>query len=67
MDLNGARVLIVDDDRDIGLLLSALMAKERLASQVAHDGETALRLVPKAARICYWWTSRCPASTAWRS
>ncbi|HEY9074774.1 MAG TPA: sigma-54 dependent transcriptional regulator [Desulfobaccales bacterium] len=47
MDLNGGRVLIVDDDRDIGLLLSALMTKERLACQVAHDGETALKLVPE--------------------
>ncbi len=46
MDLNGARVLIVDDDRDIGLMLAALMKKEGFTGRVARDGETALRLVP---------------------
>ena len=46
MDPNGARVLIVDDDRDISLMLSALMKKEGLTSMVAHDGETALQMVP---------------------
>jgi DNA-binding NtrC family response regulator len=46
MDLNRAQVLIVDDDRDISLLLSALMRKEGLTNMVAPDGETALRLVP---------------------
>jgi two-component system nitrogen regulation response regulator GlnG len=46
MDLSGARVLIVDDDRDIGLMLSAVMKKEGLGSMVAYDGETALQMVP---------------------
>jgi DNA-binding NtrC family response regulator len=46
MDLTRARVLIVDDDRDISLMLSALMKKEGLGSMVAHDGETALQMVP---------------------
>jgi two-component system nitrogen regulation response regulator GlnG len=49
MNLNGTRVLIVDDDRDIGQMLSALMKKEGLANQVAQDGETALRLVSEEA------------------
>ena len=48
MDLAGARVLIVDDDRDISSLLSALMQKEGLPNVVAHDGETALKMVPVA-------------------
>jgi DNA-binding NtrC family response regulator len=39
------RVLIVDDDRDICLLLSRLMRGEGLTSHVAHDGESALKLV----------------------
>jgi DNA-binding NtrC family response regulator len=39
------RVLIVDDDRDICLLLSRLMRGEGLASHVAHDGESALKMV----------------------
>ncbi len=47
MDTQSASVLIVDDDPDIGILLSALMREEGLNSAVAHDGETALRLVPQ--------------------
>jgi DNA-binding NtrC family response regulator len=46
MDPSTTRVLIVDDDRDISSLLSALMNKEGLSSMMAHDGETALRMVP---------------------
>jgi two-component system nitrogen regulation response regulator GlnG len=42
------RVLIVDDDRDISSLLSTLMHKEGLTNLVAHDGETALQMVPAA-------------------
>ena len=45
MNANGARVLIVDDDRDISLMLSALMKREGLTSMVAYDGETALKKV----------------------
>ncbi len=45
---SATRVLIVDDDRDISLMLSALMNKEGLTSLTAHDGETALRMVPAA-------------------
>jgi DNA-binding NtrC family response regulator len=45
MDANGTRVLIVDDDRDISLMLSALMKREGLTSMVAHDGETALEMI----------------------
>jgi DNA-binding NtrC family response regulator len=45
MKAHGARVLIVDDDRDISLMLSALMKKEGLTSIVAYDGETALEMV----------------------
>ena len=48
MDSSATRVLIVDDDRDISALLSALMNKEGLTSMMAHDGETALRMVPVA-------------------
>ena len=46
MDPSTTRVLIVDDDRDISSLLSALMNKEGLSSMMAHDGGTALRMVP---------------------
>jgi two-component system nitrogen regulation response regulator GlnG len=42
------RVLIVDDDRDISALLSALMNREGLTNMTAHNGETALRLIPAA-------------------
>jgi two-component system nitrogen regulation response regulator GlnG len=48
MDASATRVLIVDDDRDISSLLSALMNKEGLTSMMAHDGETALRMIPRA-------------------
>jgi two-component system nitrogen regulation response regulator GlnG len=46
MDTHHTRVLIVDDDQDICILLSALMREAGLISLVAHDGETALRMVP---------------------
>jgi DNA-binding NtrC family response regulator len=48
MDPSGGRVLIVDDDRDISLMLSALMIKEGLTSMVAHDGGTALKMLAGA-------------------
>jgi DNA-binding NtrC family response regulator len=48
MDQNCARVLIVDDDRDLSRLLSALMKKEGLAGMVADDGEMALEMVAAA-------------------
>jgi DNA-binding NtrC family response regulator len=46
MDPTGARVLIVDDDRDINHMLSALMHREGIATVAAYDGETALKMVP---------------------
>ncbi len=46
MDTNRPRVLIVDDDQDVSLMLSILMKREGIAGMVAHDGETALRMVP---------------------
>jgi DNA-binding NtrC family response regulator len=45
MESSGARVLIVDDDRDISQMLSALMTKEGLTCKVAHDGGTALKIL----------------------
>jgi two-component system nitrogen regulation response regulator GlnG len=48
MNPSATRVLIVDDDRDISSLLSVLMNKEGLTNMMAHDGETALRMVPLA-------------------
>jgi len=45
MEANGARILIVDDDPDICLMLSALMEKAGLTHLLAHDGETALQMV----------------------
>ena len=45
---SATQVLIVDDDREISSLLSALMNKEGLTSLKAHDGETALQMVPVA-------------------
>jgi len=42
------RILIVDDDRDICLMLSRLMQGEGLLSQIAHDGETALEMIGSA-------------------
>ena len=48
MNPSATRVLIVDDDRDISALLSALMNREGLTNMMAHDGETALRMVPVA-------------------
>ena len=48
MESSATRVLIVDDDRDISSLLSALMNKEGLTNVVARDGETALQMVPAA-------------------
>jgi DNA-binding NtrC family response regulator len=48
MDSRGTQVLIVDDDQDISMMLAALMKKAGLTHMVAHDGETALKLVPAA-------------------
>jgi DNA-binding NtrC family response regulator len=48
MDPSGTQVLIVDDDRDISMMLSALMKKEGLACMVAYNGEAALKMVPTA-------------------
>ena len=45
MEQGADQVLIVDDDRDIGQMLSTLMNKEGLASLVAYDGETALQML----------------------
>ncbi|MCL4502834.1 MAG: sigma-54 dependent transcriptional regulator [Deltaproteobacteria bacterium] len=36
----------MDDDRDIGQMLSTLMKKSGIASRVAYDGETALQMLP---------------------
>ena len=46
MHAKKSRVLIVDDDRDLGMMLAALMHKEGLPCTVAYDGEAALQLVP---------------------
>ncbi len=46
MDVSGTQVLIVDDDQDISMMLSALMHKESLTHVVAHNGEEALKMVP---------------------
>jgi two-component system nitrogen regulation response regulator GlnG len=48
MDVTGTQVLIVDDDEDISMMLSALMQKEGLSHTVAHNGETALKMVSAA-------------------
>ena len=40
-----SRILIVDDEKDICMLLSRLVRKEGLKALVAHDGETALKLI----------------------
>ena len=48
MNPSATRVLIVDDDRDISALLSALMNREGLTNMMAHDGETALQMIPVA-------------------
>ena len=45
MGPNRPRLLIVDDDQDLSLMLSILMKKEGIAGMVAPDGETALRMV----------------------
>jgi DNA-binding NtrC family response regulator len=42
---NGGRILIVDDEEDICVILSHLMKGEALDPLVAHDGDTALRLI----------------------
>ncbi len=42
---NGGRVLIVDDEEDICVILSQLMKGEGLEPIVAHDGPTALKLI----------------------
>jgi len=48
MEPHRRRILIVDDDRDICLMLSRLMQGEGLLSQIAHDGETALEMIGSA-------------------
>jgi DNA-binding NtrC family response regulator len=45
MNQEEARVLIVDDDKSICVILSDLMKKEGLETMVAYDGEKALTLV----------------------
>jgi two-component system nitrogen regulation response regulator GlnG len=46
MDAHRTRVLIVDDDQDICLMLSALIQEEGWTSMAAPDGETALKMMP---------------------
>jgi DNA-binding NtrC family response regulator len=45
MSGNKVQVLIVDDDQDINLMLSALMKKEGLIHSSVYDGETALQIL----------------------
>jgi DNA-binding NtrC family response regulator len=45
MTLRNSRVLIVDDEADICLMLSHLMEREGFISLVAHDGEIALKMI----------------------
>jgi DNA-binding NtrC family response regulator len=40
-----ARILIVDDDKNICSVLSLIMKKEGFTALVAHDGETALKVL----------------------
>lgn len=42
---NGPSILIVDDDREICEILSRLLIKERLRPLVAHEGDTALKMI----------------------
>jgi DNA-binding response OmpR family regulator len=39
------RVLLVDDEKDFCAVLSHLMTREGVESLMAHDGETALKIV----------------------
>jgi len=45
MPLRNSRVLIVDDEVDICLMLSHLMEREGFISLTAHDGEMALKMI----------------------
>ena len=45
MNKQKARVLIVDDDKSICVILSDLMKKEGLETMVAYDGEKALKML----------------------
>ncbi|MFU2207281.1 sigma-54-dependent transcriptional regulator [Solidesulfovibrio sp. C21] len=45
MSLHNSRVLIVDDEADICLMLSHLMEREGLLGLTAQDGETAIKLI----------------------
>jgi len=45
MNKQKARVLIVDDDKSICVILSDLMKKEGLEAMVAYDGEKALKIL----------------------
>ncbi|MBN2140877.1 MAG: sigma-54-dependent Fis family transcriptional regulator [Desulfovibrionaceae bacterium] len=45
MTLRNSRVLIVDDEADICLMLSHLMDREGFISLTAHDGEAALKMI----------------------
>jgi DNA-binding NtrC family response regulator len=41
----GARILLVDDDKDLCELLSLLIKRAGLTPLIAHDGETALQMI----------------------
>jgi DNA-binding NtrC family response regulator len=45
MNKQKARILIVDDDKSICVILSDLMKKEGLETMVAYDGEKALKML----------------------
>ena len=45
MNKQKSRILIVDDDKSICVILSDLMKKEGLETMVAYDGEKALKMV----------------------
>ena len=63
------RLLIVDDQDDIRLMLQILLEDQGWDTEQAPSGEQALRLAGSrvAGSMPWSWTTGCPASTAWSS
>ena len=67
MSSREARVLVVEDDEDIALVLQRSLRMEGYEVRVAADGEAALDEARAFTPTSSSSTSACRSSTAWRS
>jgi PAS domain S-box-containing protein len=63
-DLEGLRILVVDDDLDTREMVSAILRGQGAQVEVAGSAADALAALPTPGRTSWSATSRCPARTA---